>query len=531
MKSAIAILVFYATYAAAHANIVQITIDGKVYKGNLPNANPSPSIIRQVSENGPVKGTSNPNLACGMNSKNADLMADAMPGSTVSFTWGGGGGNKVPHAVGPSLTYLASCGSESCATFDASNAQWFKISQVGRNSDGTWVIAGVSDGTISVKLPSTLSPGNYLARHEVIALQGAVSKGGAEFYTACAQIKVGGSGTGKAQQSELVTFPGAYNEDDPGIYVPDVFNSGQTSYVFPGPPVAAIAGGDSSPSSRSDPSSLEIDRENSVLPTLGQQTGMQTGTDMPGMPQGTGMPTNGPGGPGMPQQTDIPTGTDMPGMPTNGPGAPPQTGTGVPGGPGMPQQTDIPTGTDMPGMPTNGPGAPPQTGTGVPGGPGMPQQTDIPTGTDMPGMPTNGPGAPPQTGTGVPGGPGMPQQTDIPTGTDMPGMPHETGMPTNQPEIPHQTGIPTDGPGVPQQTDLPTDQPGIPQQTGIPPDGPGAPQQTGTSGPHRTGAHRPCTSSGGGSSHPGGQREGQETSGNLGGWGRSISRIMRDLLK
>ncbi|PFH48347.1 lytic polysaccharide monooxygenase, partial [Amanita thiersii Skay4041] len=243
MRSVLSILVFYATYVAAHGNLMQITVDGKVYKGNAPNAKPTASVIRQLSENGPVKGTNNPNLACGMNSKNADLMADAMPGSTISFTWGGGGGNKFPHAIGPSLTYLASCGSGSCANFDASKAQWFKISQVGRKSDGTWVIAGLSDGTVSVKLPSTLPPGNYLARNEIITLQGATSKGGAEFYPSCAQIKVGGSGTGKVQQSDLVTFPGAYHEDDPGIYVPDVFSPGQTSYAFPGPPVAAIADG------------------------------------------------------------------------------------------------------------------------------------------------------------------------------------------------------------------------------------------------------------------------------------------------
>jgi hypothetical protein len=40
-------------------------------------------------------------------------------------------------ATGPMEVYLASCGSVSCDKFDASNAQWFKISEVGKR-DGGW---------------------------------------------------------------------------------------------------------------------------------------------------------------------------------------------------------------------------------------------------------------------------------------------------------------------------------------------------------------------------------------------------------
>ena len=39
---------------------------------------------------------------------------------------------------GPMEVYLASCGSTSCDKFDASNAQWFKITEVGKRSGG-WV--------------------------------------------------------------------------------------------------------------------------------------------------------------------------------------------------------------------------------------------------------------------------------------------------------------------------------------------------------------------------------------------------------
>ncbi|PFH49090.1 lytic polysaccharide monooxygenase [Amanita thiersii Skay4041] len=243
MKSTIFALLLSATYAAAHGNLMQITIDGQVYNGNRPGSNPTPSVIRQLSENGPVKGANNPNLPCGMNAKNAELMADAMPGSTIVFNWRGGGDNNWPHAVGPMMTYLASCGSQSCASFDASQGKWFKISQIGRKADGTWAVADITKGgTTSVQLPSTLPPGNYLVRHELLALQQGNTRNGAEFYPSCAQIKVGGSQAGKISENELASFPGAYRDDDPGIYVPDIFNS-QSNYVFPGPPLAAIVGG------------------------------------------------------------------------------------------------------------------------------------------------------------------------------------------------------------------------------------------------------------------------------------------------
>lgn len=109
----------------------------------------------------------------------------------------------------------------------------------------------MTGGVATSQIPSNIAPGNYLLRHEIIALHLATSLGGAEFYPACAQITVGGSGTGAPQPSELVSLPGAYSDNDPGIFDPNVFNPG-ASYTFPGPPIASFvtaAGGGSTPSS------------------------------------------------------------------------------------------------------------------------------------------------------------------------------------------------------------------------------------------------------------------------------------------
>ena len=80
----------------------------------------------------------------------------------------------------------------------------------------------VQGQTALVTLPSNLAPGNYIIRHEIIALQLAQSEGGAEFYPSCTQLKVGGNQTGAPEPDELVLLPGAYKDTDPGIWDQDV---------------------------------------------------------------------------------------------------------------------------------------------------------------------------------------------------------------------------------------------------------------------------------------------------------------------
>ena len=94
-------------------------------------------------------------------------------------------------------------------------------------------------------IPKTLAPGNYMVRHEIIAHHLATTKGKAEFYPSCSQIKVGGNQKGAPNANELVTFPGGYSDNDAGIYDPDVYNP-SAAYVFPGPPIASFMGGTSS---------------------------------------------------------------------------------------------------------------------------------------------------------------------------------------------------------------------------------------------------------------------------------------------
>jgi fructose-specific component phosphotransferase system IIB-like protein len=103
----------------------------------------------------------------------------------------------------------------------------------------------VQGGVATSQIPSTLAPGNYLIRHEIIALHLAdQGPGKAEFYPSCSQLRVGGNQTGVPKESDLVSIPGAYKDSDPGLDDKDVFNI-DVSYVFPGPPVATLVDGQS----------------------------------------------------------------------------------------------------------------------------------------------------------------------------------------------------------------------------------------------------------------------------------------------
>ena len=49
-------------------------------------------------------------------------------------------------------------------------------------------------------------------------------QGGAQFYISCAQVSVSG-GSGSKSPSELVSFPGAYSPNDPGLLI-NIYNNG-----------------------------------------------------------------------------------------------------------------------------------------------------------------------------------------------------------------------------------------------------------------------------------------------------------------
>ncbi|KAG1838359.1 glycoside hydrolase family 61 protein [Suillus subalutaceus] len=229
-------------FVSAHGYLAQVVIDGNNYYGNVPNAKPVPSIIRQINDVDPVMGASNPYLNCGQDAQLASLVANANPSSQLQFWWDGGDGGHWPHNTGPIMTYMAQCVDTTCDQYDSTNAEWFKIEETGlQPGNMVWYQQNIMNGwPANVTLPPTLAPGQYLIRHEIIALHDAVAMGGAQFYPSCTQVNIQGDQSDVAPASDEVTFPGGYSDDDPGIYDPTVFNR-PVQYTFPGPPVVSFA--------------------------------------------------------------------------------------------------------------------------------------------------------------------------------------------------------------------------------------------------------------------------------------------------
>lgn len=138
---------------SGHGYVAQVSIDGKDYYGNLPNANPVPSIVRQINDVSPVKGASNPYLNCGQDAQLASLVANANPSSQLQFWWKGGDGSNWPHNIGPIMTYMAQCVGTTCDQYNSTNAEWFKIEETGLQPGNlTWYQQNISMSIIHVVL-------------------------------------------------------------------------------------------------------------------------------------------------------------------------------------------------------------------------------------------------------------------------------------------------------------------------------------------------------------------------------------------
>ncbi|KAI1448401.1 glycoside hydrolase family 61 protein [Annulohypoxylon stygium] len=145
--------------------------------------------------------------------------------------------NKTNTSVYTLSAYMAKVPSgKTAADFDGSGAVWFKVYQDMPMASGgqyTWPSNGKSQ--IAFTIPQCLADGEYLFRIEHVALHSASAAGGAQFYISCAQVRVSG-GSGTAQPSQLVSFPGAYKATDPGLMI-NIYNNGGKEYQPAGPGV------------------------------------------------------------------------------------------------------------------------------------------------------------------------------------------------------------------------------------------------------------------------------------------------------
>lgn len=135
---------------------------------------------------------------------------------------------------GPALVYMSKAPS-TVSTYEG-DGDWFKIYEESvcntsadftTNAWCTW-----DKDRVEFTVPADTPNGEYLIRSEHIGVHGA-HVGEAEFYYACAQVKVTGGGTGVP--GPTVKFPGAYKKDDPSFNF-SIWN-GYKPYPMPGPAV------------------------------------------------------------------------------------------------------------------------------------------------------------------------------------------------------------------------------------------------------------------------------------------------------
>ncbi|KAI0043234.1 lytic polysaccharide monooxygenase [Auriscalpium vulgare] len=230
--------------ASAHGYVQEVVAGSSSYTGYLPYTdpywNPTPQrIIRKIPGNGPVTDVTLIDLQC-----NGDT-ADGSPGSAPAPIYGTvAAGAQVnlnwttwPSShVGPMITYMARAPSDITAWSPGSSAVWFKVAESGKTSDGKWASTDLLTATDSIytfTVPPKLKAGQYIVRHEIVALQSASVYPGAQFYPSCIQLQVTGSGT--ALPTSFVAFPGAYTSSTPGVVFDVYLNT--SAYPIPGPAV------------------------------------------------------------------------------------------------------------------------------------------------------------------------------------------------------------------------------------------------------------------------------------------------------
>jgi hypothetical protein len=248
MKSSSALLFALSLFAAAplaaaHGRGRILSVNGKVDSAPVFPPQPQNGTIRLVSSPTPNYGASNPALTCGPSSQPAPDIFNVSAGDTVNIAWLGDDDSPWPHNTGPMMTYMTECNG-SCTDFDPTSAQWFKIQEIGQDPDtpGQWAQARLMqpNAFASVQLPTNLASGQYLVRHEIIALHiTSEGPGHAEYYPVCGQLSVAGSPDGVVPDGPRVTHPGAYSDTDPSIFTQQAFDPDFiANYKFPGPAIA-----------------------------------------------------------------------------------------------------------------------------------------------------------------------------------------------------------------------------------------------------------------------------------------------------
>lgn len=236
--STLVLLGSLAASANAHGRVQGIVAGGTYYEGYSPlfqYDSTEPTVIGWSDPsdltNGYISDYTSSDINCHLSATPAQAHAPIAAGDTVTFEW-----TVWPDDHhGAVITYLAKC-SGSCEDADKDQLEWFKIDAAGLINDdtipGTWASDQLiaNNNSYTVTIPSTIAAGNYVARHEIIALHLAETSGGAQNYPQCINLQVTSDGT---DEPEGTLGTSLYTASDPGLLI-NIFVALST-YEMPGP--------------------------------------------------------------------------------------------------------------------------------------------------------------------------------------------------------------------------------------------------------------------------------------------------------
>ncbi|KAK7044564.1 lytic polysaccharide monooxygenase [Favolaschia claudopus] len=132
--------------------------------------------------------------------------------------------------------YMAKAPSGNVSTFAGDGAVWFKVYQITAVTNGGSSITFPAQNvpSVSFTVPKNLPTGQYLVRMEALALHSASTFQGAQWYISCGQVSVTGGGSGTP--GPLVSIPGVYTGNEPGILL-NIYYPIPATYTQPGPAV------------------------------------------------------------------------------------------------------------------------------------------------------------------------------------------------------------------------------------------------------------------------------------------------------
>jgi cellulase len=233
-NSVLVTLLTAAASVQAHGHIASVIADGVTYPGAVPGNVPANSVGWSANnlDNGFVEPNSagTADIACHKSARAATSFAKVKAGGSVTVKW-----NTWPDShKGPVIDYLAPFNT------NAGSLSFAKIAQKGLNSGsnpGNWASDDLikNGNSWTINIPSSVAPGQYVLRHEIIALHAAGSANGAQFYPQCVNIEVTSGGSTRPSGSPATSF---YKASDPGVQ----FNLYQSfsSYTIPGPALTRL---------------------------------------------------------------------------------------------------------------------------------------------------------------------------------------------------------------------------------------------------------------------------------------------------